>query len=106
MLEAPGGVGRVQLGDQAIATMLRAGPAGPAKLAVRPEAIALLPAGAADGLPGTVRHAAFLGQTREYEVETASGMLFVVSPASAEPFAVGDAVACRLARVIPLRDPR
>jgi hypothetical protein len=33
-------------------------------------------------------------------------MLFVVSPASAEPFAVGDAVACRLARVIPLRDPR
>jgi iron(III) transport system ATP-binding protein len=79
---------------------MRAHPPGPATLAVRPEAVTLAEAG---GVPGRVVRAAFLGQTREYEVETAAGMLFVIAPASARAFAEGAAVGCRLERVIPLR---
>jgi iron(III) transport system ATP-binding protein len=107
VLEAPGGAGRVRIGGVVLETSLRAQAPGPVRIAVRPEAITLAQAGAADGaagLPGLVRHAAFLGQTREYEVETACGMLFVVTPAAAGVLAPGDAVACRFARVIPLPD--
>jgi iron(III) transport system ATP-binding protein len=105
VLEAPGGAGRVRLGGVVLETMLRAQASGRARLAVRPEAITLAAASvaeAAGGLPGHVRHAAFLGQTREYEVETASGTLFVVTPAAAAALAPGDAVTCRFARMIPL----
>jgi len=100
VLDAPGGPGRVRLGGVVLETSLRAHPPGPARLAVRPEAISLAAGG--DGLPGTVRHAAFLGQTREYEVETACGTLFVVTPASAHALGIGDEVACCFARVIVL----
>jgi iron(III) transport system ATP-binding protein len=50
-----------------------------------------------------VQRAAFLGQTREYEIETPAGQVFVVTPAAAQAFAPGDALVCRLERVIPLR---
>jgi len=103
VLAAPGGAGRIALGGVEMTTLLRAHPPGPASLAVRPEAIRLLPAGTPDGLPGRVQRTAFLGQTREYEVETAAGMLFVVTPASHEAHAEGEAVICRFERVIPLR---
>jgi iron(III) transport system ATP-binding protein len=96
------GPGRIALGGTELAAPMRDHPPGPAHLAVRPEAVALLPGG--EGLPGRVARAAFLGQTREYEVETAAGTLFVVAPASAPVFSAGDAVACRFGRVIPLRD--
>jgi iron(III) transport system ATP-binding protein len=95
------GPGRVALGGMELATIMRDHPAGPAQLAVRPEAIALSAEG--EGLPGRIQRAAFLGQTREYEVETAAGMLFVVAPAAAPAFAEGEAVRCRLERAIPLR---
>jgi iron(III) transport system ATP-binding protein len=103
VLSAPGGAGRIAVGGVAVTTMLRAHPAGPATLAVRPEAIRVCVPGAGDGLPGRVRRAAFLGQTREYEIETPAGMLFVVTPAGYEAHAQGDAVICGFARVIPLR---
>jgi iron(III) transport system ATP-binding protein len=95
------GPGRLMLGGTALDVAMRAHPAGPAQLAVRPEAVTLLPDG--EGLPGRIQRAAFLGQTREYEVETAAGMLFVVTPAASHAFAPGEAVRCRLERVIPLR---
>ena len=93
--------GRIALGGVTLETQMRAHPAGPAQLAVRPEAVTLLPDG--EGLPGRIQRAAFLGQTREYEVETAAGTLFVVTPAASHAFAPGEAVRCRLQRVIPLR---
>jgi iron(III) transport system ATP-binding protein len=95
------GPGRIALGGVALETQMRDHPTGPAQLAVRPESVTLTAAG--EGLPGRIGRAAFLGQTREYEIETAAGMLFVVTPAAAPAFAPGDAVACRLDRVIPLR---
>ena len=93
--------GRVALGGVELSTAMRDHPPGPAQLAVRPEAVTLGAEG--EGLPGRVMRAAFLGQTREYEVETAAGTLFVVTPAAAHAFAPGEAVRCRLERAIPLR---
>jgi iron(III) transport system ATP-binding protein len=53
---------------------------GPARLAVRPNAITLDPANEAP-LSGTVTHSAYLGDHVEYEVKTEAGTLFVVDPA-------------------------
>ena len=53
---------------------------GPAKLAVRPNAVTLTPAKGA-ALAGTISSAAYLGGHVEYEVETATGLLFVVDQA-------------------------
>jgi len=53
---------------------------GAAKIAVRPNSITLEPATGAP-FPGRITHAAYLGDHIEYEVETASGSLFVVDPA-------------------------
>ena len=101
VLAAPGGPGRIALGGVALATRMRTHPAGPAQLAVRPESITLLAEG--EGLPGRIQRAAFLGQTREYEIETAAGMLFVVVAAALPAHAEGEAVTSRFDKVIPLR---
>lgn len=53
---------------------------GPAKLAVRPNAITLEPS-AAGSFSGEITHTAYLGDHVEYEVKTAAGTLFVVDPA-------------------------
>jgi iron(III) transport system ATP-binding protein len=53
---------------------------GPARLAVRPNAITLDPAAEAP-LSGTITHSAYLGDHVEYEVETEAGTFFVVDPA-------------------------
>jgi iron(III) transport system ATP-binding protein len=95
------GPGRIALGGVALDTAMRAHPLGPAQLAVRPESVTLTADG--EGLPGRVARAAFLGQVREYEIETAAGMLFVVTPAASHAFGPGETVRCRLDRVIPLR---
>lgn len=50
---------------------------GPAKLAVRPNAI-MLSAGSGAPWPGRIKSKAYLGDHLEYEVETAEGPLFVV----------------------------
>lgn len=52
---------------------------GPAKLAIRPNAITLKAAEAA-AFPGQIKSAAYLGDHVEYEVETDLGTLFVVDP--------------------------
>lgn len=54
--------------------------AGPAQLAVRPNAITLQAAESA-AFPGKIKFAAYLGDHVEYEVETEAGTLFVVDPA-------------------------
>jgi iron(III) transport system ATP-binding protein len=103
VVAASGGHGRIAVAGATIETAMRDHPAGAATLAVRPETIRLVAPGDGAGLPGRVQRAAFLGQTREYEVETAAGMLFVVTPAASHAWGEGEAVACRLDRVIPLR---
>ena len=68
---------------------------GPARLAVRPNAIVLNPAETAS-YPGRILTAAYLGDHMEYEVETAAGTLFVVDAAVERSLAVGSAVAISL----------
>ena len=53
---------------------------GPARLAVRPNAITLDPAADAP-LSGMITHSAYLGDHVEYEVKTDAGTFFVVDPA-------------------------
>ncbi len=53
---------------------------GPSKLAVRPNAVTLTPASGA-ALPGVISTASYLGGHIEYEVETETGLLFVVDDA-------------------------
>ena len=53
---------------------------GPARLAVRPNAITLDPAPDAP-LSGMITHSAYLGDHVEYEVKTDAGTFFVVDPA-------------------------
>ncbi len=97
------GPGRILVGETMLETAMRAHPAGAATFAVRPEAIRLDAPGQRGGLPGRVRRAAFLGQMREFEIETAVGMLFVVAPAAAPMWEEGGAVTCVMERAIPLR---
>ena len=102
-ISAPAAYGySVTVNGAALDTAMRDHPAGAASLAVRPESIRLAAPGGT-GLPGRVQRAAFLGQTREYEIETAAGVLFVVTPAASPAWDEGAAVACLLDRVIPLR---
>ena len=92
--------GRVQLGPLSI-TPRRPMAAGPVKVAVRPEAWALLPAGiavdaAAGTLAATVSKCAYLGSVLEVTLATALGDIFVVSPEVERWWQPGDAATLRL----------
>jgi len=90
--------GRVQLGPLVLPAR-RAVPAGPVKVAVRPEAWAVTDAvsdAAARALPGTLLKCAYLGSFLELTVDTAIGEIFVVSPDVSRRWTVGDALALRL----------
>ncbi|MGN8022316.1 ABC transporter ATP-binding protein [Phyllobacterium sp. 22229] len=80
VLRSDGGNAIIRVGTLEHAVPGRSARPGPAKLAVRPNAITLEPGGNG-AFAGSIRHAAYLGDHVEYEVETASGTLFVVDPA-------------------------
>jgi iron(III) transport system ATP-binding protein len=88
--------GDVVLGPLTIALPHRGLPDGEIDVAIRPEAIDLLPAGAS-AMHGVVRKAAYLGHTMEYTVETAIGALFVIHGGVDQPCAVGAEVSVVLA---------
>ena len=87
--------GSVQLGPISIPRD-RAMAAGKVKVAVRPEAWQVLPAGDG-GLHGTVEKRAYLGSSFEYTFATVLGPIFVVSPDLLRVWQPGDAVSLRLA---------
>jgi len=92
--------GQVQLGPLRI-TPRHAVARGPVKVAVRPEAWALLPAGAqanaATGtLAATVGKCAYLGNVLEVTLNTELGEIFVVSPEVERWWRPGDAATLRL----------
>ncbi len=80
VMEVDAGRARVRLGN--LEHVVPAGNARPgaAKLAVRPSAVLLRPAGG-EGLAGRILHSAYLGDHVEYEVETDIGTFFIVDPA-------------------------
>jgi iron(III) transport system ATP-binding protein len=66
---------------------------GPARVALRPETIVLLPEPRADALAGEVLKATYLGSHMEYTVGTPLGELFVVDPHVDRTLVPGAAVA-------------
>ncbi len=87
--------GSVQLGPINIPRARPMAP-GKVKVAVRPEAWQVLPAGQG-ALPGTVTRTAYLGSAHEYTFATELGPIFVVSPDVEHAWRPGDAVGLRLA---------
>ncbi len=86
VLGADAGGARARLGPLTLLVPGPPVPPGPATLVVRPEAIRIRAAGgtaspAADGLPGQVRHAAYLGAAVEYAIDTEVGPVAVTDPA-------------------------
>ena len=80
----------IQLGPLRFTLPQRGLGQGPAKLAIRPDAISL---SADRGLTaGVVSKAFFLGRLWEYTIETEFGALFVTVPGRAAPFVVGSSV--------------
>jgi iron(III) transport system ATP-binding protein len=88
--------GDVTLGAATLSLPHRGLPDGDVELSIRPEAIALRPAGTT-ALPGTIRKAAYLGGVIEYTLDTGIGRLFAISTVVDRPYAVGDAVTVELA---------
>ncbi len=80
--------GDVMLGPVTIALPHRGLADGEIDVAIRPEAIDLLPPGATP-MRAIVRKAAYLGHTMEYTVETEIGVLFVIDDDVERPLAVG-----------------
>ena len=89
--------GSVRLGPITLPrTQAQALAAGKVKVAVRPEAWQVLPAGQGE-LAGTVEKSAYLGSFHEYTFVTELGAIFVVSPDVERVWKPGDAVGLRLA---------
>jgi iron(III) transport system ATP-binding protein len=88
--------GSVRLGPITLPrTQAHALAAGKVKVAVRPEAWQVLPAGQGE-LAGKVEKSAYLGSFHEYTFATELGAIFVVSPDVERVWKPGDAVSLRL----------
>ncbi len=85
--------GQVQLGPLLIQPR-RAVPAGAVKVAVRPEAWRVDPNG--QGLPATLRKAAYLGSVVEYSFDTPLGGVLVVAPGMGAALPAGATVGLSL----------
>ncbi|MBB5692004.1 ABC transporter ATP-binding protein [Muricoccus pecuniae] len=86
----------VLLGEARVVLPRRGLADGAVRLALRPEAIALVPAGEPGAmLRGTVSKAAYLGGVFEYTVDTSAGELFVVAPSAGVAHRAGDQVGLR-----------
>ena len=84
------GKAKIQLGPLRFSLPARGLQQGPAKLAIRPDAITL---STERGLTsGVVSKAFFLGRLWEYTIETEFGALFVTIPGRAAPFVIGSSV--------------
>jgi len=106
-----GGGAAIRVGGVDLPLPLWSGALGPARIAIRPEAIQ--PQEAGDGqaptegqLTGTISKASYLGSHVEYAVDTEVGPLFVVDPRIDRAIAVGQPVTLALMPrgVIPVGD--
>jgi iron(III) transport system ATP-binding protein len=69
---------------------------GPVKVAVRPEAWSVVPAGPGS-LPGRIVKHAYLGSFQELTIATELGEIFVVSPDVQRQWSAGETLALKLA---------
>ena len=92
------GAARVRIGSLELDLPGHSEPAGPVRVAIRPEAIKLRAGNTSGGLRGTVRKATYLGSHMEYSVETELGDLFVINPDVNDPVAAGTDVDVTVSR--------
>ena len=92
VIERIGDVSLVQLGPLSLRLPSRGIGTGPAKLAVRPDAIRLHAEPAADALEGRIVKASYLGKHVEYDVASPVGELFVVDHSRKEPLKIDTSV--------------
>ncbi|MBA2676159.1 ABC transporter ATP-binding protein [Ramlibacter sp.] len=90
------GTNEVQLGPLRVPVSGTPPAAGPVKIAVRPEAWQVGPAGS--GMPGRLAKSAYLGSSYEYTFETELGSVFVVSADLDNAIAPGAEVGLSLGR--------
>ncbi|WBV45053.1 ABC transporter ATP-binding protein [Pseudoroseomonas cervicalis] len=88
-----GELAEVLLGQARLMLPHRGRAPGAAQVALRPEAVRLLPPEAPEAATtGRVAKAAYLGGIMEYTVETPLGAVFITAPAAGTRLAAGDAV--------------
>ena len=75
-----GEMGEVDIAGHLVRVPHRGHAAGKVAVAIRPDAIRLHASAGADGIPGTVVRAAFVGRVVEYAIETAAGELLAIVP--------------------------
>ncbi|MFJ5369173.1 ABC transporter ATP-binding protein [Bosea sp. CER48] len=88
----------VGIGSTTVSLPARGLGPGPAKVAIRPEALLLGASGQPDALPGTIRKCAYLGNHLDIMVETEVGELFVVQYGARELLEQGAPVAVSFAK--------
>ncbi|RYE30746.1 MAG: ABC transporter ATP-binding protein [Hyphomicrobiales bacterium] len=88
----------VAIGTATVSLPARGLGAGPAKVAIRPEALLLGDPGQAGSLPGTIRKCAYLGNHLDVMVETEVGELFVVQYGGREMLEPGNPVSVSFAK--------
>jgi iron(III) transport system ATP-binding protein len=87
----------VAIGPASVSLPARGLPAGPARVAIRPESLLLTGQAGPGSLPGTVRKCAYLGNHLDLMVETQVGELFVVQYGHHPMLATGTPVNLTLA---------
>ncbi|WP_406857891.1 ABC transporter ATP-binding protein [Alsobacter sp. KACC 23698] len=91
--EERGDRGLIRVGPMTLDLARRGAAAGPVKLAVRPDALAISLAGQGrPGIEGVVEHSSYLGRSLEYRVSSALGDLFVVDAGRAQVHPPGSKV--------------
>ncbi len=99
VLSLDDGMAEVRIGDIRLTLPGRGLPVGPARVAVRPQAISLSEAGAEAGMKGVVRKSVYLGSHIEYSVECAIGELFVIDGSVADAIPAESDVSVRLSQL-------
>lgn len=79
VLDVKGSIATVKIGEMTIMAPASDNTLGPAKLAVRPTRITLLPPGTANTIAGTVNKVTYAGSHMEYRVGSVIGEIFIVS---------------------------
>ena len=92
LLHSEAGLAEVALGSLRLTMPDRGLPPGPTDVVIRPEAVRILAAASASGLPATVSRATYLGSHTEYHLATGIGALFAISPDRLRRSAPGEAV--------------
>jgi iron(III) transport system ATP-binding protein len=102
VLSVASGRAKLRVGDVRLSVRADQAVPGPAKLAVRPGRLRIVPPDHANSLPGTLQKVTYVGSNLEFIVETAVGSFFVVSDDVDASFEPGQQVGLAFAETGPV----